>query len=217
MPHHTSSSSSPQGHLVHRAVQYDWSIRCITLGRGQHLRKRMADLIPLHDGDAVLDVGCGTGDLAIELVKRVGESGKIVGIDGSDEMIVRACQKVQHRHLPIEFRVEQAEALAFPDHSFDVAVSSLVFHALPGSLKLSALAAIARVLKEGGRLIIIDFLNPSGYVLTHAAQHADPHDLPSLLRHVGFQPVQSGRIPFLTVGIPPLGFVSALLPRHESV
>jgi ubiquinone/menaquinone biosynthesis C-methylase UbiE len=217
MPHHTSSSSSPKGHLVHRAVQYDWSIQCITLGRGQQLRKRMADLIPLHDGDAVLDVGCGTGDLAIELVKRVGESGKIVGIDGSDEMIARACQKVQHRHLPLEFRVEQAETLSFPSHSFDVVVSSFVFHALPGSLKLSALAAIARVLKEGGHLIIIDFLNPSGQVLTHAAQPADPHDLPSLLRHVGFQPVQSGRIPFLTVGIPPLGFVSALLPRHESV
>lgn len=217
MSHHTSASSSPQGHLVHQAVQYDWLIQCITLGRGQQLRKRMVDLLPLHDGDAVLDVGCGTGDLAIEVVKRVGSRGKIVGIDGSDEMIARARQKVQRRHLPIEFRVERAEALSFPDHHFDVVVSSLVFHALPGSLKLSTLAALARVLKEGGHLIIIDFLNPSGQVLTHAAQPADPHDLPSLLRHVGFQPVQSGRLPFLTVGIPPLGFVSALLPRHESV
>jgi ubiquinone/menaquinone biosynthesis C-methylase UbiE len=177
----------------------------------------MADLIPLHDGDAVLDVGCGTGDLAIEFVKCVGQSGKIVGIDGSDEMIARACQKVQHRHLPIEFRVEQVEALSFLDHSFDVVVSSFVFHALPGNLKLSALAAIARILKEGGHLVIIDFLNSSGYVLIHATQPADPHDLPCLLRHVGFQPVHSGRIPFLMVGIPPLGFVSALLPRHESM
>jgi ubiquinone/menaquinone biosynthesis C-methylase UbiE len=176
----------------------------------------MTDLIPLHDGDAVLDVGCGTEYLAIELVKRVGSFGKIVGIDGSDEMIARARQKVQHRLLPIEFRVEPAEALSFPDQSFGVVVSSLVFHAWPGSLKLSALGAIARVLKEGGQLIIIDFLGPSGHVLTHATQPADPHDLPSMLRHVGFQPVQSGRIPFLTVGIPPLGFVSALLPRHQS-
>lgn len=64
MPHHTLSSSSPQGHLVHQAVRYDWLVQCITLGRRQQWRKRMADLLPLHDGDAVLDVGCGTGDLA---------------------------------------------------------------------------------------------------------------------------------------------------------
>jgi ubiquinone/menaquinone biosynthesis C-methylase UbiE len=216
MPHHTLSSSSPQGNLVHQAVQYDWRLRCITLGRGQQLRKRMVDLLPLHDGDAVLDVGCGTGDLAIEVVKRVGSRGRVVGIDGSEEMIARARQKVQRRHLPIEFCVEQAETLSFPDHSFDVVVSSLVFHALPGSLKLSVLAMIARVLKEGGHLMIIDFLNSSGHVLTHTAQPADPHDLPTLLRHGGFQPVQSGPIPFLTVGIPPLGFVSALLPRNAS-
>ncbi len=217
MPHHISSSSDLKEHLVHRAIGYDWLLRCITFGRGQQLRKRMADLLPLHEGDAVLDVGCGTGDLAIELVKHIGSPGKIVGIDGSEEMIARARQKVQRHHLPIEFRVERAEELSFPDHSFDVVVSSLVFHALPGSRKLSALAAIARVLKEGGHLIIIDFLNPSGQVLTHTAQPADPHDLPSLLHHMGFQPVESGPIPFLTVGIPPLRFVSALLPRHESM
>jgi len=216
MPHHTSSSSSPQGNLVHQAVQYDWFLRCITFGRGQQLRKRMVDLLPLQDGDTVLDVGCGTGDLAIEVVKRVGSRGQVVGIDGSEEMIARARQKAQRRHLSIEFRVEHAQTLSFPDHSFDVVVSSLVFHALPGSLKLSVLATIARVLKAGGHLMIIDFLNSSGYVLTHTAQPADPHDLPTLLRHVGFQPVQSGRIPFLTVGIPPLGFVSALLPRNTS-
>jgi ubiquinone/menaquinone biosynthesis C-methylase UbiE len=216
MPHHTSSSSSPQGNLVHQAVQYDWLLRCITFGRGQQLRKRMVDLLPLRVGDAVLDVGCGTGDLAIEVVKRVGSRGQVVGIDGSEEMIARARQKVQRRHLPIEFRVEQAETLSFPDHSFDVVVSSLVFHALPGSLKLSVLATIARVLKERGHLMIIDFLDSSGHVLTHTAQPADPHDLPTLLRQVGFQPVQSGRIPFLTVGIPPLGFVSALLPQNAS-
>lgn len=216
MPHHTVSSSSPQGHLVHQAVQYDWSLRCITFGRERQLRKRMVDLLPLHDGDAVLDVGCGTGDLAIEVAKRIGTRGQVVGIDGSEEMIAHARQKVQRRHLPIEFRVEQAETLSFPDHRFDVVVSSLVFHALPGSLKLSVLTAIARVLKEGGHLVIIDFLASSGHVLTHTAQPADPHDLPTLLRHAGFQPVQSGRIPFLTVGIPPLGFVSALLPQNAS-
>lgn len=215
MPHHTSSVSSPQGRLVHQAARYDWRVRYITLGRGQHLRKRMADLLPLHDGDAVLDVGCGTGDLAIEVVKRVGARGQVVGIDGSEEMIARACQKARRRHLPVEFRLEQADALAFPDHSFDVVVSSLVFHALPGSLKLSTLTSIARVLKAGGHLTIIDFLDASGHVLTHSAHPADPHDLPSLLRHAGFQPVQRGRIPFLTVGIPPLGFVSARLPQQS--
>jgi demethylmenaquinone methyltransferase/2-methoxy-6-polyprenyl-1,4-benzoquinol methylase/phosphoethanolamine N-methyltransferase len=176
----------------------------------------MVDLLPLHDGDAVLDVGCGTGDLAIEVVKRVGSLGKVVGIDGSEEMITRARQKAHRRHLPLEFRVEEIERLALPDHSFDVVVSSLLFHALAVNLKLTALARIARVLKEGGHLMIIDFLNASGQILTHSRQPADLHDLPTLLCHAGFEPVGSGRIPFVTVGIPPLGYVCAQLPCHES-
>src|SRR5690349_17663602 len=83
MPHHTSSSSATKGHLIHWAVRYDWLVQCMTFGRGQHLRERMADLLPLQHGDIALDIGCGTGDLAIELAKRIGQAGKIVGIDGS--------------------------------------------------------------------------------------------------------------------------------------
>ena len=215
MPHHTSSSSATKGHLIHWAVRYDWLVQCMTFGRGRHLRERMADLLPLQHGDTALDIGCGTGDLAVELAKRIGQAGKIVGIDVSEEMIARAQRKARHLHLPIEFHVEQAETLSFSDHSFNAVVSSLVFHALSDNLKHTVLAKIARMLKAGGHLTIIDFFNSSGQILTHAAQPADSYNLPSLLRQLGFQQVQNGRIPFFIAGVPPLGFVSARLPSQE--
>jgi ubiquinone/menaquinone biosynthesis C-methylase UbiE len=142
---------------------------------------------------------------------RVGSTGRVLGIDGSAEMIARARQKVRRRHLPVEFRVELAEALSLSDRRFDFVVSSLVFHALPSRLKLDVLDRVARVLKASGQVIIIDFLSPSGHVLTHAAQPADVHDLPSILRLAGFEPLDWRRIPFVTVGIPPLGAVTARL------
>src|SRR5262249_10117929 len=157
---------------------YDQTVRTITQGRQRQFRKQMADLLQLREGDVVLDVGCGTGDLALELVKRVGPSGKIVGVDGSEEMIARARQKARRRHLAIEFQVQLAEALALPDQRFDWAVSSLVFHSLSVTQKFHTLGAIARVLKADGHLLIIDFLDEAGFVLTHAAQPADAQSLP---------------------------------------
>jgi ubiquinone/menaquinone biosynthesis C-methylase UbiE len=211
----TPSPGATEGPLVHDAVEYDRRVRSMTLGHQQQFRQQMADLLQLHEGDVVLDVGCGTGDLSFEAAKRVGSTGRVVGVDGSEEMIARARQKARRRHLSIDFQVQLAEALSFPSHCFDWVVSSLVFHALPGMLKLQTLGAIAQVLKAGGCLLIIDFLDPSGFVLTHSAKTADQHDLPSMLRHVGFEPVQSGPFPFKTAGIPPLGYVSALPPHRQ--
>ena len=200
---------STTGNVIHWATRYDWLVQSMTLGRAGLLRKRMAALLPLQPGNVVLDIGCGTGDLAFRLARRVGAMGKVIGVDPSPEMIERARMKAQRRKLAIDFRVEPAEALTLADASVDYVVSSLVFHHLPGELKSQALAAVARVLKPGGQLVIIDFMDAASHVLTHAAHPADPHNMTTLLRAAGLEPVRTGRIPFFAPRLPPLGFVTA--------
>jgi ubiquinone/menaquinone biosynthesis C-methylase UbiE len=105
----------------------------------------------------VLDVGCGTGTLAIEVQQHIGNAGRVVGIDPSSEQIARARSKAARRQMQIEFQVGVIEQLAFPDQTFDVVLSTLMMHHLSASLKRQGLAEIARVLKPGGRLVIADF------------------------------------------------------------
>lgn len=218
---HTSGSHShatpvaTTGHLIHWSLRYDWLVQAMVLGRAGQLRKRMADLIPLQAGNVVLDIGCGTGDLAFQLAKRVGISGKVMGIDPSPEMIDRAQHKARRRQLAIDFQVAAAEALPFPAHTFDYVVSTLVFHHLPGELKTSALTAIAQVLKPTGQVLIVDFLPSSSPTLTHNSLRADAADLPALLRATGFEVVRSGHLPFRAIGMPPLGFVVAQNTRSS--
>lgn len=227
MHQHTADSHASAGHahptaatttgrMIHWSVQYDWMVQIMSLGRAGQLRKRMADLIPLQAGDTVLDIGCGTGDLAFRLAQRIGATGKVVGIDPSVEMIQRAQNKARRRHLTIDFQVAAAEALPLPAHSFDYVVSTLVFHHLPGELKSQALDGIARVLKPGGQLIIVDFLPSAGRTLTHGIQRPDAPDLPTLLRLAGFEVLRAGHLPFRAIGMPSLGFVAAELPRQPT-
>ncbi len=82
-------------------------------------------------------------------------------------MIAVARKKAARKGLDIDFRVGVIEALPFPDSSIDVVTSSLMMHHLPEDLKVRGLAEIYRVLKPGGRLLIADFMRPTGSVLNH--------------------------------------------------
>jgi ubiquinone/menaquinone biosynthesis C-methylase UbiE len=129
------------------------------LFRGQlrQLRQRTATLARIQPGEQVLDVGCGTGTLAMEVARRVGRAGRVAGIDPGTEQIARARRSAARRPVPIEFQIGVIEQLAFPDQTFDVVLSTLMMHHLHGGLKRQGLAEIARVLKPGGRLVIADF------------------------------------------------------------
>ncbi|MBA3823842.1 MAG: methyltransferase domain-containing protein [Ktedonobacterales bacterium] len=218
MPHHTppraqaapyTNAPPTTGNVLHWATRYDWLVQSMTLGRAGRLRQRMADLMPLQPGNVVLDIGCGTGDLALRLARRVGATGQVIGVDPSPEMIARARAKAQRHALALDFRVEAAEHLTIGDQSVDYAVSSFVFHHLPREIRDQALAGIARVLKPTGQLLIIDFLGEGGHVLTHGAQPTDSLDLLTMLRAAGLPPIEQGGIPFFALGMPSLGFVRA--------
>lgn len=102
----------------------------------------------------VLDIGTGTGALALAVAQQLTE-GHLVGIDPTGEMLRRAHENAQTAHLAdrVEFRHASAEALPFPDASFDVVVSSLALH---HTTVRQSLPEIARVLKPGGRLALAD-------------------------------------------------------------
>ena len=156
-----SSAKGTKGLILNGGWRYDlmgWF--CDTfLFRGQwrELRQRTANLAHIQSGEQVLDVGCGTGTLAIEVVRRVGTAGRVAGVDPSTQQIARARSKGARRNVPIDFQIGVIEHLPFPDQTFDVVLSTLMMHHLPDSLKRQGLAEIARVLKPEGRLIIADF------------------------------------------------------------
>src|SRR5262245_49877680 len=84
-------------------------------GRGRELRQRTLCVADLHPGDTVLDVGCGTGTLALEAARSVGQSGRVCGIDPSSEQIARARAKAARRQTPVEFQTGVIEQIPFPD------------------------------------------------------------------------------------------------------
>src|ERR1700687_2708919 len=87
------AAPSTTGIVLHRAFLYDLFVWLVSLGRGQVYRGRALDLAYLKPGESVLDIGCGTGTLAIAAKQRVGPTGRVHGIDASPEMIARAIRE----------------------------------------------------------------------------------------------------------------------------
>jgi ubiquinone/menaquinone biosynthesis C-methylase UbiE len=112
------------------------------------------DLAGVERGGRFLDVGTGTGLVALEAVRRMGPKGKVVGIDLSEGMLVVARAKASVAGLTnrVEFRRMDAEALKLEDRSFDVVVSLFALFHLPNPL--TALQEMYRVLRPGGRVVI---------------------------------------------------------------
>ena len=193
----TSASEETEGRLIRWASSYDLLTNVLTLGQASRLRKMTLDHALLKNGDAVLDVGCGTGAITIPARQRVGAQGSAAGIDPSAEMIAVARQKAQRKGLDIDFRMGVIEALPYPTESFDVVTSSLMMHHLPAHLQVQGIAEIYRVLKPGGRLLIADLSSPKTsprqHLLTALAMHrgsqSGVEDLQETLKGAGFREI----------------------------
>jgi ubiquinone/menaquinone biosynthesis C-methylase UbiE len=185
------------GHVIHWAPAYDFIC-------GRFIRRTHAAVVELAAptaGERVLDFGCGPGSLTIALKAAVGPTGSAHGIDAATEMIDVARRNALEAGAEVDFQVGLAEAMPFPDGTFDLAVSQLAIHHLPGDLKPRAFAEMARVLKPGGRCLIIDFEPPkTGWrrVLANALlgpemMHTDVRDYRDLLARAGFRDLETGR------------------------
>lgn len=150
---------SPQtGIVLHAATLYDFLLWMAFFGREKRFRNRIIDLGRPVPGESILDVGCGTGSLAILAKQRLGPESAIYGIDASPEMIARANKKAKNAHTDITFHEGLVQKLPFPDSSFDVAFTTVMLHHLPQKPRQECLQEIRRVLKTNGRLVIVDFI-----------------------------------------------------------
>ena len=191
------------GLFLHKAVAYDLGARLMTFGRERALRQAILDRARLQPGESVLDVGCGTGSLALEAKRRVGPTGTVRGIDGSPQMIARAAQKARKTGLEIEFANALAQALPFADSRFDVAFSTLMFHHLPRSSREQCAREMRRVVRPGGRVMVVDFARstrrkPAGLLgHLHRRGGVDPNEIVAHLEGAGLGIVECGDIGFM--------------------
>ena len=138
---------------------YDLMNTAMTAGMHHRWRERAADRAELSSGGAALDLCCGTGDLALELARRVGAGGRVVGCDFSERMLELARRKAGQRGVP-QARFEWADALELPyeEGSFDAVTVGFGARNLADLER--GLAEMARVLKPGGRAVILEITQP---------------------------------------------------------
>jgi ubiquinone/menaquinone biosynthesis C-methylase UbiE len=190
------------GRTIHSAFLYDLLLWFVSFGEEQKFRAKALDLAELQTGESVLDIGCGTGTLAIAAKRRVGREGSVHGIDASPEMIARAEKKAKKAGAEVRFKNTLAEALPFSDAQFDVVLSTVMLHHLPRKIRQQCSQEIRRVLKPGGRLLAIDFANPAGKerrsVLTgfHRHGHVNFPEVIAMLNDAGLKCVKSGPVGF---------------------
>ena len=159
----TSAGGARSGTLSEPQVQamfdriasvYDLMNSVMTAGMHHRWRSRAADLAALGPGGRALDVATGTGDLAAELERRVGADGEVVGSDFSEGMLTLARKKV----AGVRFEHGNALALPYDDDSFDAA--TVGFGARNFSDLAAGLREMARVVRPGGRVVVLEITTP---------------------------------------------------------
>jgi demethylmenaquinone methyltransferase/2-methoxy-6-polyprenyl-1,4-benzoquinol methylase len=137
---------------------YDLMNSAMTAGLHHEWRQRAVERAEVGPGSDALDVCCGTGDLALELRRRIGPDGRVVGCDFSEPMLELARRKSGEEGLPVEFGWADALELPYGEGSFDAVTIGF------GARNLAELdrgiSEMARVLRPGGRLVILEITRP---------------------------------------------------------
>jgi demethylmenaquinone methyltransferase/2-methoxy-6-polyprenyl-1,4-benzoquinol methylase len=141
------------------AGRYDLLNSLMTAGLHHSWRERAVDRAEVSPGDSVLDVCCGTGDLSFELAERVSPGGHVVGCDFSEPMLDLAREKAADRGVPVRFEWADALELPYDEGRFDAV--TVGFGVRNFADRDRGLSEMARVLKPGGRLVILEFTEPA--------------------------------------------------------
>lgn len=142
------------------AGDYDRVNTVLSFGVHHAWRKRTIKESGAAPGDSVLDCATGTGDLAIEFKKKVGINGYVLGTDFCAPMIEPAPEKAKKEGLEIDFEVADAMDLPYDDDRFDIA--SISFGIRNVDEPVTALKEMARVVRPGGRVVVLEFGQPKG-------------------------------------------------------
>ena len=176
-----------------------YDVYCGAVGLGWGFRERTLQAAAIRPGEKILDVGCGTGVLTRLACEAAGAAGAALGIDPASDMIRVAQENAQRLGSHVEFKVAVIEQLPFGSAHFDVVLSSLMLHHLPPDLKRAGLREVWRVLKPGGRFVVVDFCRPSKplwwlvawpFLFMHTTADNFRGTLPDYFREAGFDPVQ---------------------------
>ncbi|HEV2270763.1 MAG TPA: methyltransferase domain-containing protein [Steroidobacteraceae bacterium] len=201
------------GSVLHSALLYDAIVWFALRGRERQLRDRLLELADLRPGESVLDVGCGTGTLAIRAKQTAGPSGTVCGVDASAEMLARARAKATRAGAEVRFENAAAQALPFPDSSFDLGLGTMMLHHLGRAARRDFATELRRVVKPGGRVLLVDFAaaEPKRRGLAGHFRHRHGHvaiaEIVALLEGAGFHAIESG-----AVGVRNLHFALARAP-----
>jgi ubiquinone/menaquinone biosynthesis C-methylase UbiE len=205
-------TAGERSNVIRWARGYDFLVWALMLGRERTFREKTLDLARLAEGESVLDVGCGTGTLAIAAKYRVGTLGKVTGIDASPEMIGRATKKARKQGVEVHFQTAAAQSLPFQDAAFDVVLSTVMLHHLPDDARAMCISEIRRVLRPGGRFLAIDFGGSAAQRKSlagrlHAHAHFDLTQVIPVVKRAGLAQVESG-----PMGFRDMQFIHAVAP-----
>jgi SAM-dependent methyltransferase len=123
--------------------------------RDRTIKQRVLECARLERGEDVLDIGCGTGTLAIAAARAAPDL-NVTGLDADASILARARKKATTADVDIQFDQGMANELPYADASFDLVLSTLFFHHLPDEAKHETAGEIVRVLRPGGRVVLGD-------------------------------------------------------------
>ncbi len=162
------------------AAKYDVMNDLMSMGIHRLWKRFTIDCSGVRKGHKVLDLAGGTGDLTAKFSRLVGDSGQVVLADINNAMLSVGRNKLRDRGIVnnVEYVQANAEALPFPDNTFDVI--TIAFGLRNVTDKDKALASMYRVLKPGGRLLVLEFSKPQNEMLTKAYDLYSFHVLPKM-------------------------------------
>jgi ubiquinone/menaquinone biosynthesis C-methylase UbiE len=142
------------------AAGHDWALPLydpiVKLLGGDRARRALLDQAGVQTGHRVLDIGCGTGALVIQ-IKRLHPGANVVGLDPDPKACAIARRKAERKAVSIQLDHGFSDELPYPDASFDRVFSSFMLHHLQTAEKEKTLREVRRVLKPSGSLHLLDF------------------------------------------------------------
>jgi demethylmenaquinone methyltransferase/2-methoxy-6-polyprenyl-1,4-benzoquinol methylase len=161
------------------ARRYDFVNRVLSFGIDKSWRRRTVKRLQLGDRPRVLDVATGTGDLAIDIARMV-PGATVVGLDPSTKMLAIAAQKLAKRGLTERVTLVEGDAQALPYGDCEMDAATIAFGIRNVPDRSLALRELARVVRPGGRICVLELGEPRSGLLGHAARFHTRHVVPRL-------------------------------------